>query len=136
MKKKKSDSRVDLRPKVSLSKQKYIETIYKLQEKPRSNAHAHVKDIADELGIKMASVSGAAKSLEKKKLIKYSARRQISLTAEGMKMARTLNDKHRTLSVFFQQVLGCSPERAEHFACEIEHIIDDDIRARIAKLII
>ncbi len=82
----------------------------------------------------MASVTGAAKSLEKENLIFYTARKQISLTKNGFKMASELNSKHKTLFSFFHKILSCKKSDAEYYACEIEHIINEDIREKIENL--
>ncbi len=118
--------------KLSLKKQKYIETIYSLCEK---HGHAHSKSIAEALGIKMASVSDALKNLSELKLISYEVRKTITLTDLGNKIAIDLLKKEKILLDFLVNILNLSPKEAEGIACKMEHIVDFEFADRISLFI-
>lgn len=114
---------------VSLKQQRYIETIFELS---KVHGHAHSKDIADTLEIKMASVTDAIKKLAEKGLVNYQARKSITLTKHGLEIALSLDEKHHILADFFNNILGCPPKRSESFACSVEHVIDEEFSDRLA----
>ena len=73
--------------KLSVSLEDYIEEIYIQVLK---NGQAKVTDIANELKVKKASVTGALNILSTQKLINYAPYSPITLTSEGEKIAKIL----------------------------------------------
>lgn len=122
----KSSKQIDL----SLNQQAYIETIHALC---RNHGHAHTKSIAAKLKIRMASVTEAMRGLATRGLVNYEVRKSITLTAEGEKIAIELEKRHATLADFFHNILGCSHDRSETIACQVEHIIDEKFCHRLAE---
>ena len=118
----------DLVSELSLHQQKYIETIFELC---REHDHAHSKSIAERLNIKMPSVTEALRTLSSLGLINYEVRKAITLTEHGLSVAKMLDCRHHNLANFFVDILGCDVARANHFACDIEHVIDCDLNKRI-----
>ncbi len=116
--------------KLTLHQQIYLETIHGLC---KSHGHAHTKKIAEELGIKMPSVTEALRSLAEKDLINYQARKNITLTETGNKIASELEKRHNILADFFYNILGCPKTRSEEIACRVEHVIDEAFRERLAQ---
>ncbi|MBU8901518.1 MAG: metal-dependent transcriptional regulator [Victivallales bacterium] len=114
---------------VSLKQQVYLETIYDLSV---SEGHAHVKSIADRLSIRMPSVTEVMHKLAEKNLINYDVRKNISLTAEGEKIAIELDKRHSVLADFFAKILGCPASKAQSVACKVEHVVDSDFCDRLA----
>lgn len=115
---------------LSLPQQNYIETIHELC---LEHDHAHTKAIAEKLNISMASVTEAMLSLSAQKLVNYHPRKPVTLTAEGIKIAEKLHQRHQILSDFFL-LIGCDKQTAEKTACKVEHNINDDVTSLIAKL--
>jgi len=115
---------------LSLHQQNYLEVIYDLC---RDHGHAHTKAIADQLGIKMASVTEALRGLAARGLINYESRKEITMTADGQAIAGGLERCHLILADFFHNILGCSEDRADEAACRIEHVIDDRLKNRLAE---
>lgn len=115
---------------LTLNQQIYIETVYSLCN---SHQHAHIKAIAEKLGVKMASATEAVRNLAEKGIFNYQARKNITLTEKGLVIAEQLEKCHKKLAGFFHDILGCAPARAEKLACEIEHVIDEDFLTRIAE---
>ncbi len=120
--------------KLSLKKEKYIETIYSLSEKD-PHGHAHAKAIAENMGISMPSVSDALKNLSDLKLIDYQVRKAITLTDLGNKIAIDLLKKEKILLNFLVDILGLSSKEAEETACKMEHIIDSAFTDRLSLFI-
>lgn len=120
--------------KISTKQQEYIEVIYELSQ-TGEHSHAHAKNIAERLHNKMASVTDVMRTLSEMGLVNYEVRRAITLTPAGLQIAQELQLRHKTLANFFKSVLGTSSERAQTFACEIEHLIDDQLTERFADFV-
>lgn len=117
---------------LSLKQESYIETIYELC---KEHSHAHTKDIADKMGVKMASVTEAIQGLAEKGIINYHARLNTTLTSLGEEVAIELEKRHLALADFFKNILGCSDDLSEEIACEIEHVIDDAFLQRLTDFV-
>jgi len=115
---------------LTLNQQIYIETVYGLCS---SHEHAHIKAIAEKLGVKMASATEAVQNLAEKGIFNYQARKNITLTAKGLEIAERLDKRHQILAGFFRNILGCTAARAEKFACSVEHVIDEEFLSRLAE---
>jgi DtxR family Mn-dependent transcriptional regulator len=105
---------------LSASLEDYLEVIYHLEQ---SNRVARAKDIADQMNVQRASVTGALKALAGRGLINYSPYSYITLTSTGREIARDIIHRHDTLKDFFVTALQLSAEDAEANACRIEHAI-------------
>lgn len=106
---------------LSASLEDYLEVIFHLEQ---SHRVARAKDIADQMNVQRASVTGALKSLAGRGLINYSPYSYITLTTTGRSIARDIIRRHETLKDFFTTALQLNPEEAEANACRIEHAID------------
>jgi DtxR family transcriptional regulator, Mn-dependent transcriptional regulator len=106
---------------LSASLEDYLEVIYHLE---RSNRVARAKDIADQMNVQRASVTGALRALAGRGLINYSPYSFITLTSAGRTVAQDIIHRHETLKEFFSAALQLAPEEAEANACRIEHAID------------
>lgn len=114
---------------LSVIQQEYIETIYSLCN---NHEHAHTKDIADKLNVKMPSVVDALQSLAKMDMINYETRQPVTLTQNGQGVAIALNSRHKALADFFSNVLGLEKEYSEKTACSLEHVVDEKFKSRIS----
>lgn len=105
---------------LSASLEDYLEVIFHLE-----NAHqaARAKDIADQMSVQRASVTGALRALAIRGLINYSPYSNVTLTAKGRQLAQQIIRRHRILKDFFTTALRLEPEQAEANACRIEHAI-------------
>ena len=108
-------------PRLTASQEDYLEAIAELIA---VEGHAHTKDIAAKLGVKMPSVTGALRQLEKSGCIEYRTNYPVQLTAIGEKLAEDIMCRHRVLKQFFIQALGFLPAKASETACQIEHLVD------------
>ena len=101
----------------------YLEAIAELIE---VEGHAHAKEIAAKLNVKMPSVTGALRQLEKMGCIVYSTHYPVQLTAKGRLIAHDVIRRHGILKRFFSEILGLPQDKASETACRLEHIVDAD----------
>jgi len=116
---------------LSPSLEDYLEAILQLETK---NKVARVKEIAEALNVQMPSVSGALKTLKSKGLIIYEKNSYIVLSAKGLEIARSVQNKHSILTGFLEEILLLPKSIAEDQACKIEHIISRETSIRIQRL--
>ena len=109
--------------KLSESLEDYLEAIAELIA---VDGHAHTKEIAGKLNVKMPSVTGALRQLEQLGYIVYNIHYPVQLTAEGERVANEIVNRHKVLSKFFSEILGLPLEKASETACRLEHAVDHD----------
>jgi DtxR family transcriptional regulator, Mn-dependent transcriptional regulator len=112
---------------LSYSQVDYIEAIAHLTH---THGHAHTKDIADTMKVKMPSVTIALQQLAARGYINYSSHRPVELTESGKVVAAHIEASHRALEHFFQMVLALPPDTAHIASSSIDHIVDDDVVRR------
>ncbi|MEA1965014.1 MAG: metal-dependent transcriptional regulator [Candidatus Aerophobetes bacterium] len=98
----------------------YLEVISNLK---KIKQVVRVKNIAQELKIKMPSVSETLKFLSKERLVRHERYGKIELTKKGNELAEEVKSRHRTLFKFLNEVLEIDPETANEDACKMEHSI-------------
>lgn len=108
---------------LTASLEDYIEAIAELIA---VEGHAHTKDIADKLKVKMPSVTGALRQLAALDYIVYNTHCPVELTPAGQTCADKVIHRHRVLKKFFAEVLGLPADRASATACKLEHDIDEE----------
>jgi len=103
------------------SAENYLEAIFML-----GNAGSGVRsvDIAKELGYSKPSVSIAMKNLRENSYITIDGDGFISLTKSGLKIAKTMYERHTLISDWLIS-LGVDKETALCDACKIEHDISE-----------
>jgi len=113
------------------SAQKYLKHIYELTEDGQS---ASTNDLARELRVKPASVTGMIQKLaaEKPALVEYHKHQGVTLTAAGKKAALEVIRHHRLLEAWLMQTLGYSWDEVHAEAERLEHVISEDFESRIA----
>lgn len=119
------------RVKLTPSLEDYLETILTLEKK---NRVARVKDIAENLGVQMPSVSGALKTLKSKGMIEYEKNSFINLTEQGMTIASRIYEKHKLLVSFFKNVLMMDEDDASSIGCKVEHVVDIDTATKLSNI--
>jgi DtxR family transcriptional regulator, Mn-dependent transcriptional regulator len=117
---------------ITLHQQQYIETIYSLCK--QSN-HAHAKDIAERLTVKMPSVTEALRNLQVMGLVNYKVRQAVTLTSLGTVIGDELAKRHKVFSTFLSEILGVEKGRADEVACRMEHVVDVRIRERFSSFL-
>ena len=108
---------------LSESLEDYLEAISKLIA---IEGHAHTKEIAEKLNVKMPSVTAALRQLDKMGCIVYNTHYPVQLTSAGKEIADQVVRRHRILKKFFGEILGLNPEKASETACRLEHAVDEE----------
>lgn len=123
---------VKLKKELTVSLQNYIEAIYWISNSKKA---ARAKDIADRLNVGKSSVTGALQVLAEKGLVNYAPYDVITLTDDGLVVARELIRRHEVIRDFFVRVLSVDPEEAEGAAGVMEHVVTDTILDRLIAFI-
>nr|WP_317283447.1 metal-dependent transcriptional regulator [uncultured Sellimonas sp.] len=109
----------------------YLETIYVLSQRLPV---VRSVDIATEMHFSKPSISVAMKNLRSKDLVTVSPEGYISLTEEGLVIAKKTYERH-TLFTNWLIELGVSPDIAAQDACKMEHDISTESFNAIKKFI-
>lgn len=117
---------------ISSSLEDYLEAIAEIIE---NNGHAHTKDIAEKLQVKMPSVTNALQALSGRGLIHYQSHSPVVLTNLGAEMAAVIRHRHTVLKGFFSGLLKLDSTEADDAACKIEHVIGETVLSRIVLLV-
>ena len=117
---------------LSSSLEDYLEAIYNLAG---DNNITRSRDIAENLGVSRASVTGALRALKEKKLVNYQPYNYISLTESGKKAASEVANKHDILKSFFIEILDVKSETAQQAACQAEHALGPDIITKLLSFV-
>lgn len=115
---------------LSASLENYLEAIFRIIS---DKGGVRAKDIARTLGVKAGSVTTALQVLAEGEYINYQPYEVISLTDKGEKEAKEILRKHEVLRDFFTDVLGANNKEAETGACEIEHVISEELLSRLIR---
>jgi len=115
----------------SVAVEDYLEIILRLINE---KGYARVVDIAKTLEIAQPSVSNMVRRLHDKGLINYEKYRGMTLTEEGMRVARKIEKRHQILQTFLD-LLGIPPEVAYQDLEGMEHHISSQTLRGIEQLI-
>ena len=105
----------------------YLETILILSEKM---ANVRSIDVCEHMGFSKPSVSRAIGLLKSGGYVSVDSDGYLTLTEEGVFVARKVYDRHRLLTAFLVS-LGVPEDIASADACKIEHHISDESFAAI-----
>lgn len=114
---------------LSASLEDYLGSIYRSQQE---SGVARSKDIAADLGVQRASVTGALRALSEKGLINYRPYSHVTLTDDGLAAAKELTHRRATLKELFTTILQLDAQTAGENACRVEHAVDPQV---IGKLV-
>ncbi len=118
------------------SYQRYLDIIFNISKKKKGGWVTN-KEIAENLQVEPASVSGMLEKLKKTQLIKWEPRKSIRLTNKGKKYALQLEETHSLLRIFFKDILKIDDgEVVEKISCEIEHHITQDVKDSFRNFIL
>ncbi len=116
---------------ISSSLEDYLEAIAEIIEE---QGHAHTKEIADHLKVKMPSVTNALQALSARGLIHYQSHSPVFLTPAGAETAAVIRHRHNALRNFFCDILKLPANESNDAACKVEHIIGEKVTSRIVLL--
>lgn len=95
----------------------YLEVIYELVEE---KGYATTVDISTYLNVSSPSVTKMVQRLDESGYLIYEKYRGIKLTDEGIRVARSIRNRHGLLAEFFK-IIGVDEEIANNDAEGIEH---------------
>jgi DtxR family transcriptional regulator, Mn-dependent transcriptional regulator len=111
--------------------EEYLETIFALEEEGIPVIQAR---LAERLDKAAPSVSEMLDRLEADDLIVRSAR-QIAMTSKGAALAEGVVRKHRLAERLLVDIIGLDWDKAHLEAGRWEHVISDDVEARLVELL-
>ena len=114
----------------SAAVQDYAKAIYALES--RGDGAVTTNDLADRLGVTPASASGMVRKLAEQELVEHAPYRGVTLTDSGRRIALEVLRHHRLLELYLVEHLGVPWDRVHEEAEALEHVISEDLEARIA----
>lgn len=113
----------------SESQEMYLKTILLLR---LGNQTSRSVDVANELGYSKASVSRAVSLLKSEKLIEVVEGGEIVFTNKGKEKALSVLERYKVLVKILKK-LGLDDEEADEEACKLEHVIGDELYAKLKE---
>ncbi len=120
-------------PPLSEATEDYAKAIYALAR--RRDGRVTTNALAERLEVSPAAVSAMLKKLAERGLANHEPYHGVQLTAEGRRVALSVMRHHRLLELYLAEHLGVPWHRVHEEAEALEHVISEDLGARIsAKL--
>jgi DtxR family transcriptional regulator, Mn-dependent transcriptional regulator len=110
--------------------QDYLKEIHKLRLEGR---RATTSAIAERMGVRPSSATAMVKKLAALGLAEHAPYRGVELTAAGKRVALEVIRHHRLLEQYLAQALGLSLDEVHTEADRLEHVISEELEARIDK---
>ena len=117
--------------KLGKSREDYLEAMYILK---RQKGYVRNFLLCNYLNYSKASVSVAIRGLVAEGYVIKDEHGYVELTAEGKKIAKKVYARHLLLEEFLE-LIGVSPETANHDACRMEHTISEESYKKIQELV-
>ena len=109
----------------------YLEAIYELIDQ---KGYATSVDLAECLNVSQPSVTKMMLRLDRTELIDYEKYRGIRLTEKGIKLAKSIHERHGIVSEFLRKI-GVDENIANRDAEEIEHHIHPETLRKLQDLL-
>ena len=113
--------------------EEYVETIYEFWE-TNSEAPVRTNELASELKVTAATVTGMIKRLSENGYVDYERYRGVKLTEKGLMLGRQMKRRHRLAECLLINMLGFRGD-AHEAACRLEHAIDDTLEATLSDVL-
>jgi DtxR family Mn-dependent transcriptional regulator len=108
----------------------YTKAIYALQA--RGGTAVTTNDLAHRLGVTAPSASAMIKRLAEQGLVEHELYHGTRLTERGLRLAMEVLRHHRLLELYLTEYLGVPWDRVHDEAEALEHVLSEDLEARIA----
>jgi DtxR family Mn-dependent transcriptional regulator len=109
----------------------YAKAIYALQRRSDGDT-VGTNELAERLGVTPGSASAMVRRLAEIGLATHEPYKGVTLTAEGERVALEVMRHHRLLELYLAEHLGVPWDRVHDEAEALEHVISEDLEARIA----
>lgn len=106
----------------------YLKAIY---QAGAGQGGAGTTDLAERLGVAPASVTGMLKKLAAQDLVTYTRYQGVALTGAGRAIAVDVLRRHRLAERYLADVLGLPWDRVHDEAEEWEHVLSNEVAARM-----
>lgn len=116
---------------LSQAVQDYLKIIFKLQE----FGPVATTDIAKELNVSGASVTGMIKRLDTMGFVEYNSYKGVRLSPVGERYALETLRQHRLLELFLKEIMNFPLEKLHDEACRLEHHISEEFSDRMDKML-
>lgn len=117
---------------LSRSIEDYIKAIYALEGEEEK---ASTKQIAQRLGVKMASVTGMIKHLASEGYVSHTPYYGVQMTERGRAVALGMIRRHRLIELFLSKTLGLSWDEVHNDAEVLEHVVSDRLIERMHEVL-
>jgi DtxR family transcriptional regulator, Mn-dependent transcriptional regulator len=109
----------------------YAKSIYSLQQRA-GGAAVSTNALAERCGVTPASASAMLKKLAERGLVLHEPYRGVRLTPAGERLALEMLRHHRLLELYLAEHLDVPWDRVHEEAEALEHVLSEDLEARIA----
>jgi DtxR family transcriptional regulator, Mn-dependent transcriptional regulator len=116
-------------PEITGVMQDYLKAIFKLQQR---RGVASTSDVAARMHVSPASATSMIKRLARQRLVVHTPYHGLVLSPAGERIALETIRHHRLLELYLARHLGVSLDRVDGEAERLEHVLSDDVEARIA----
>jgi DtxR family Mn-dependent transcriptional regulator len=110
----------------------YLKTIYILAQE---ESPVTTSKVAEAREIKPSSVTSMVQRMEKMGYVHYQKHRGVTLTNAGKKIALEMIRHHRIIELYLTQELGFGWEEVHEQAEVLEHVISEELEARMAAVL-
>ena len=110
--------------------QDYLKAIYKLEQD--GGGAVSTSAIADRLHVSAASATNMVKRLARLRLVSYARYHGFTLTPSGQRIALEIIRHHRLIELYLSRELGVSLDKVDSEAERMEHVLSEDVEARMA----
>lgn len=113
----------------------YLKTIYKLRDgdaETATNGVVTTQALANRLNVAAPSATAMVKKLAGLKLVRHERYRGVELTESGEKIALEIIRHHRLIETYLSEVLGMEWDKVHAEAERWEHILSEEVEARMA----
>jgi DtxR family Mn-dependent transcriptional regulator len=112
--------------------EEYLETIFEIEEEGITPMRAR---LVERLGLSAPAVSETVQRLVDHDLVELNSDRSLSLTVQGREVATRMVRRHRLAERLLSDVIGLEWEKIHKEACRWEHVISDDVEAKLVELL-
>ncbi|MBJ7330786.1 MAG: metal-dependent transcriptional regulator [Solirubrobacteraceae bacterium] len=109
----------------------YAKAIYALQQRSEGAA-VSTNDLAERMEVTPASASSMVRKLTELGLAEHEPYHGVELTDQGARVALEVLRHHRLLELYLAEHLGVPWDRVHEEAEALEHVLSEDLEARIA----
>lgn len=117
---------------LSRSIEDYIKAIYALESEEE---RASTKQLAQRLGVKMASVTGMIKHLASEGFVSHTPYHGVKMTERGRRVALGMIRRHRLIELFLSKTLGLTWDEVHNDAEVLEHAVSDRLIERMHEVL-